>query len=87
MLHFICLAALLLQPVELLPPLIILDEPELGLYPFAIRLLAAMVCAAAHDAQVILATRSITLVNQFAPEGVLAVKVLRPSSAGWTMQR
>jgi len=74
MLRFICLAALLLQPVELLPSLIILDEPELGLHPFAIRLLAAMVRAAAHDAQVILATQSVTLVNQFAPEDVLVVE-------------
>jgi len=46
-----------------------------------------MVCAADHDAQVILATQLITLVNQFDPVGVLVVKVIRPSSAGWTMQR
>jgi predicted ATPase len=44
-LRFICLATLLLQPS--LPSLIVIDEPELGLYPFVITQLAALVRAAA----------------------------------------
>jgi predicted ATPase len=43
-LRFICLATLLGQPE--LPGLIILDEPELGLHPFAIVQLAGMLSAA-----------------------------------------
>ncbi|MBV8045506.1 MAG: AAA family ATPase, partial [Paludibacterium sp.] len=39
-LRFICLTTLLLQPT--LPTMILLDEPELGLHPFAMQLLAAM---------------------------------------------
>jgi predicted ATPase len=62
-LRFICLATLLGQPE--LPGLIILDEPELGLHPFAIVQLAGMLRAASHDSQVLLATQSVTLMNQF----------------------
>jgi predicted ATPase len=62
-LRFICLATLLLQPT--LPSVIVIDEPELGLHPFAIGQLAALVRAAATKAQVILATQSVTLLDQF----------------------
>lgn len=60
---------LLLQPS--LPSLILVDEPELGLHPFAITILAAMFEAAAQRSQVMLATQSVTLLNQFAPEAVI----------------
>jgi predicted ATPase len=62
-LRFICLATLLLQAE--LPGLIVLDEPELGLHPFAIVQLAEMLRAASQDSQVLLATQSVTLMNQF----------------------
>lgn len=70
-LRFICLATLLLQPT--LPSLIVIDEPELGLHPFAIAQLAAMVRAAATKAQVILATQSVTLLDQFDASEVIVV--------------
>jgi predicted ATPase len=70
-LRFICLATLLLQPE--LPPLVLLDEPELGLHPAAITVLANMLSSAAERTQVIVATQSVTLVNQFTPEDVWAV--------------
>lgn len=62
-LRFICLTALLGQPE--LPGLILLDEPELGLHPFAIAQLAGMLRAASRESQVLLATQSVTLMNQF----------------------
>ena len=62
-LRFICLATLLGQPE--LPGLIVLDEPELGLHPFAIVQLAGMLRAASRESQVLLATQSVTLMNQF----------------------
>jgi predicted ATPase len=62
-LRFICLAALLGQPE--LPGLIVLDEPELGLHPFAIVQLAGMLRAASQESQVLLASQSVTLMNQF----------------------
>jgi predicted ATPase len=70
-LRFIALAVLFLQPKELKPPLVLVDEPELGLHPFAITLLGAMVKSAAVDMQVILATQSPLLLDEFAPEDVL----------------
>lgn len=62
-LRFICLATLLLQPT--LPELVVLDEPELGLHPFAIVQLADLLRQAASRSQVLLATQSVTLVSQF----------------------
>jgi predicted ATPase len=70
-LRFICLATLLLQPE--LPSLVLLDEPELGLHPAAVTLLASLLSSAATRTQVIVATQSVTLVNQFEPEQVWAV--------------
>lgn len=70
-LRFMCLATLLLQPW--LPPLVLLDEPELGLHPAAISLLASLLASASHRTQIILATQSVTLVNQFEPEQVWTV--------------
>jgi predicted ATPase len=70
-LRFICLATLLLQPT--LPAVVLLDEPELGLHPAAIALLADLLSSAATRTQVIAATQSVTLVNQFEPEQVWTV--------------
>ena len=70
-LRFICLATLLLQPE--LPSLILLDEPELGLHPAAITLLAELISSASTRTQVIVATQSVTLINQFAPKDIWTV--------------
>lgn len=70
-LRFLCLATLLLQPQ--LPAVVLLDEPELGLHPAAVALLADLLSSAATRTQVIVATQSVTLVNQFEPESVWAV--------------
>jgi len=70
-LRFICLATLLLQPQ--LPSLVIIDEPELGLHPYAINLLADMLHSAATKTQVIVSTQSVPLVNQFLPADVIVV--------------
>lgn len=70
-LRFIALATLLLQPKDLRPSVILLDEPELGMHPAAIGLLAAMVKSVSVETQVILATQSPTLVDHFEPQDVL----------------
>ena len=70
-LRFIALAALLQQPEELRPSVILLDEPELGLHPLAITMLASMIKTASVDTQVILATQSPILLDYFEPEDVL----------------
>lgn len=71
-LRFICLATLLLQPEP--PALILLDEPELGLHPFALKILAEMIEAAASKSQIILATQSVTLLNNFSLKDVVVVE-------------
>ena len=70
-LRFICLATLLQMPDP--PATILIDEPELGLHPYAIALLAGLLRKAARCTQVIVSTQSVTLVNQFAPEDVIVV--------------
>jgi len=71
-LRFICLATLLLQPAP--PALILLDEPELGLHPFAIRVLAEMLEQASLSSQILLATQSVTLLNNFEPEQIIVAE-------------
>jgi len=72
-LRFICLATLLLQPLELLPDTILIDEPELGLHPYAIAVLASMIKQVAEDRQLIVSTQSVELLNAFTPEDVVVV--------------
>ena len=68
-LRFMCLATLLLQPM--LPTTILIDEPELGLHPFALSLLAGLIRSASAKAQIILTTQSVDLLNEFEPEQVI----------------
>jgi len=77
-LRFICLTTLLLQPS--LPSVVLLDEPELGLHPAAIRLLADLLSSAATRAQVVVSTQSVTLVNQYDQTTVWAVDRVRGES-------
>jgi predicted ATPase len=62
-LRFIALTTMLLQPQP--PAIILLDEPELGLHPHAIHLLAGLLRSAARLTQIIVSTQSVTLANQF----------------------
>jgi predicted ATPase len=73
MLRIMALVALLRQPEEDLPDLLILDEPELGLHPYAVELLAAMLRSVSHHVQVIVATQSISLVDRFEPHDIVVV--------------
>lgn len=72
-LRFICLCTLLLQPWELMPPVILLDEPELGLHPYAINVLADLLQRAAEQKQLIIATQSVELINCLSPEDLIVV--------------
>jgi len=72
-LRFICLATLLLQPVSLLPHTVLIDEPELGLHPYAITVLAGIFNQVAEDRQLVVSTQSVELVNELSPEDVIVV--------------
>lgn len=71
-LRFICLVTALLQPSP--PSTIIIDEPELGLHPFAITLLGALLRTASYRMQVIISTQSVPLLNQFSIEDLIVVE-------------
>ena len=73
-LRFMALATLLLQPPDLLPKFIVLDEPELGLHPAAIAELSGLVRVAAQKTQVLLATQSTRLIDEFLPENIVVVE-------------
>lgn len=72
-LRFICLATLLMSPDR--PWTIVLDEPELGLHPFAIHQLAELVTAAARGGRrLVLATQSVPLLEEFPLESIVVVE-------------
>jgi predicted ATPase len=71
-LRMICLTTLLMQPD--LPNAIIIDEPELGLHPFAIQKLADMLKSASLKTQIIVSTQSINLVDQFSADDIIVVE-------------
>lgn len=72
-LRFICLVTLLLQPVALLPDTILIDEPELGLHPYAVNILADIFKQVAEDKQLIVSTQSVELINELMPDDVVVV--------------
>ena len=70
-LRFMALATLLLQPVSLRPSVILVDEPELGLHPYAITILASLIKQASVETQIVTSTQSSLFLDHFQPEDVL----------------
>jgi len=73
MLRVMALIALLLQPERDLPDVLLLDEPELGLHPYAVEVLAGLIQSASKHVQVIVATQSVSLIDRFEPENIVVV--------------
>lgn len=87
-LRFIVLATLFLQPESHRPSAILVDEPELGLHPYAIGMLASLIRQASVDTQVIVSSQSSLLLDHFQPEDILvanrvegSTEMTRPDSA------
>ncbi|MCY4519520.1 MAG: AAA family ATPase [Caldilineaceae bacterium] len=76
-LRFFCLATLLNLPPRLLPDVILLDEPELGLHPVAIAKIGDMIRVLSKDKQVIVATQSPILVNSFEVDELFVLETER----------
>ncbi|WP_238360823.1 AAA family ATPase [Iningainema tapete] len=70
-LRFMCLATVFLQPEDLQPETILVDEPELGLHPYAITILASLIRTVKK--QVIVSTQSVELLNEFDAFDVIVV--------------
>ena len=73
-LRFIALATLLLQPKELRPSVLLLDEPELELHPAAIVIIASLIKQVSTETQIVVATQSPLLLDHFEPEDVLVTE-------------
>ena len=72
-LRAICLVALLMQPEDDLPELIVVDEPELGLHPYALNMIAALFKKASSHTQILVSTQSSAFLDNFEPEDVIVV--------------
>ncbi len=74
-LRFFALVTLLNLPPEMLPDVLLLDEPELGLHPAAISLIGGMIKALAEERQVIVATQSPLLVDAFGLDEIFVLEL------------
>ncbi len=74
MLRVMALIALLLQPERDLPDVLILDEPELGLHPYAISVVGGLIRAVSMKTQVIVATQSMAFIDCFTPENIVVME-------------
>ena len=73
--RFVCLATLLLQPRSRRPVTIILDEPELGLHPAALCVLADIIRSVSRETQVVCSTQSVIFANFFSPEDFIVTEL------------
>jgi predicted ATPase len=73
-LRAMAICTLFLQPEDDLPDVVVLDEPELGLHPHALEMIAGLIRAASTQTQVICATQSQNLLNFFDPSEVITVE-------------
>ena len=72
-LRTIALVTALAQPTRTLPRFMSIDEPELGLHPAAIALLAELARSISRHTQVLFATQSTEFLNHFQPDEVVVV--------------
>ncbi|ESQ13788.1 MAG TPA: chromosome segregation protein SMC [Chromatiaceae bacterium] len=73
-LRAIALITALAQPIASLPRFLSIDEPELGLHPSAIGLLAELARSVSHRTQVLFATQSTAFLDHFDAEEVAVVE-------------
>lgn len=73
-LRTIALVTALLQPEEMMPSIMLFDEPELGLHPLGIKIVASLLNAASEKSQVIVATQSPLLIRDYDPSDIIVVE-------------
>ena len=74
MLRAMALVTLLLQPEQDLPDVLIIDEPELGLHPYAVNIVGGLIRSLATRIQVVVATQSTQLIDCFEPNDIVVVE-------------
>ncbi len=87
-LRAMCLITLLMQPEDQLPRLMVVDEPELGLHPYALNVVASLFKKASHYTQILVSTQSSSFIDNFDPDDVVVVnregkesQFIRPDAA------
>lgn len=73
-LRLFALVTLLNLPREMLPDILLLDEPELGLHPAAVCLVGNMIKTLSLDVQIFVATQSPQLVDVFGLEEIIVLE-------------
>ncbi len=73
-LRAICLVSLLLQPEEDQPNMLIVDEPELGLHPYALNIIASLFKAVSEHRQVLVSTQSSPFLDHFDPDDIIVTE-------------
>jgi len=74
-LRIIALITLLLLPGSMLPGILIIDEPELGLHPAAEGVIGGLIKQASRSCQIILSTQSATFIDNFEPHDVIVTEL------------
>lgn len=74
-LRLFALTTLMNLPPEMLPDVLMLDEPELGLHPAGIALIGDMIRALSNERQVIVATQSPLLVDAFGLDEIVVLEL------------
>jgi predicted ATPase len=57
-----------------MPSIILLDEPEMGLHPYAIYVLSGLIESVSSHTQIIVSTQSVTMLNQFSPDDIIVAE-------------
>jgi predicted ATPase len=73
-LRAICLVTVLLQPEDEFPAVMVIDEPELSLHPYALNLVASLIKAASSRCPVLISTQSSRFLDHFAPSDLVVVE-------------
>ena len=85
MLRYLCLLVLLLHPTP--PPLMCIEEPELGMHPDILPTIAELLIDASQRTQLIVTTHSEMLVSAIGAKHPDAIVVCERTNKGTTMER
>ena len=83
-LRMFALVTLLNIPFDHLPSILLIDEPELGLHPDGIALIAAMIKSRSINKQFFVATQSPFLINVFNIDNIVVLKKDKSGTSGKT---
>jgi predicted ATPase len=79
-LRAMALITLFLQPKDDWPDLLIVDEPELGLHPYALALVAGLIRAASVQTQILVTTQSTAFLDHFSAGEIIVIEAVRGTS-------